>query len=196
MASSPPTDRTVIDEILAGNQRAYATLVDRYKDRALTLATRLVGDRTEGEELVQDAFVRAYRSLERFRGDAAFGTWFYRILYNLCLSAISRKRERPRQFTEHEEEALDSVMADPGELNALERMEEDELQSMITEEVNQLPEKMKSAVLLFYVEGMSYDRIAEVLQVPLGTVKTNLFRGRTLLRTRVLRRVDKEVHAA
>lgn len=196
MASSPTTDRTVIDEILAGNPRAYASLVDRYKDRALTMAARLVGDRGEAEELVQDAFVRAYRSLERFRREAAFGTWYYRILYNLCMSAMSRKRERPRQFTEHEEEALDAVMADPGEPTALERMEEEELQSMISEEVNLLPEKLKSAVLLFYVEGMSYDEMVEVLQVPLGTVKTNLFRGRALLRARVLRRVDKEVHAA
>jgi RNA polymerase sigma-70 factor (ECF subfamily) len=196
MASSPITDRTVIDEILAGNPRAYTSLVDRYKDRALTMATRLVGDRAEAEELVQDAFVRAYRSLERFRGESSFGTWFYRILYNLCMTAISRKRERPRQFTGDEEDALDAAMADPGEQNALERMEEEEMQSMITEEVNLLPEKMKSAVLLFYVEGMSYDQMAEVLQFPLGTVKTNLFRGRTLLRARVLRRVEKEVHAA
>jgi len=196
MASSPTSDRTVIDEILAGNPRAYASLVDRYKDRALTMASRLVGDRAEAEELVQDAFVRAYRSLERFRGEAAFGTWFYRILYNLCMSAIARKRERPRHFTEHEEEALDAVMADPGEPTALERMEEEELQSMIAGEVNLLPEKLKSAVLLFYVEGMSYDEMVEVLQVPLGTVKTNLFRGRALLRARVLRRVAKEVHAA
>jgi len=196
MAPTPTTDRTVIDEILAGNPRAYASLVDRYKDRALTMASRLVGDRAEAEELVQDAFVRAYRSLERFRGESAFGTWFYRILYNLCMSAITRRRERPRQFYEHEEEALDAAMADTGEPTALERMEEEELQSMISEEVNRLPEKLKSAVLLFYVEGMSYDEMAEVLQVPLGTVKTNLFRGRTLLRARVLRRADKEVHAA
>ena len=196
MASSVHNDRRVIDEILAGNQRAYAALVDRYKDRALTMATRLVGDRAEAEELVQDAFVRAYRSLERFRRESAFGTWFYRILYNLCMSAITRKRERPRQFTEHEEEALDTVLADQDEPSALERMEEEELQAMITEEVGCLPEKFKSAVLLFYVEGLSYDEMAEVLQLPLGTVKTNLFRGRNLLRRQVLRRIAKEVHAA
>jgi RNA polymerase sigma-70 factor (ECF subfamily) len=196
MAPPPSNDRRIIDEILAGNQRAYASLVDAYKDRALTLASRLIGDRAEAEELVQDAFVRAYRSLERFRGDAAFGTWFYRILYNLCMSAIARRRERPRQFTENEEDALDRVMADADEPSVLERMEEEELQAMIADEVNGLPEKFRAAVLLFYVEGMSYDQMTEVLQIPLGTVKTNLFRGRTLLRERVLRRVDKEVHAA
>jgi RNA polymerase sigma-70 factor (ECF subfamily) len=196
MAQSPHNDQRVIELIQAGDPRAYAVLVDRYKDRALSFASRLIGDRQEAEELVQDAFIRAYRALDRFRGESTFGTWFYRILHNLCLKRISRHKNKPHHISVDEEDGLDAVLEDKDEPSILERLEEKELQDLISGEIALLPEKFRSAVLLFYVEGMSYEEMAAVLEIPVGTVKTNLFRGRNRLRERVLRREGKEAKVA
>ncbi len=168
-------------------------LVDRHKDRAVTLAVRLVGARDEAEELVQDSFLRAFRSLDTFRGDAKFSTWFYRILYNVCMTRVRRRRPLP---------VLDPC-ADPangaGELadvepGVLEKLESEEVREIILEEMLRLPEVFRAALTLFYVQDLRYDEMTLVLQIPLGTVKTNLSRGRTLLRARVLERMKDEVH--
>src|SRR5512138_224606 len=87
-------DESVLAEIRGGNSRKFAVLVNRHQERALTLAVRIVGNREEAEELVQDSFVRAFRALGDFRGDAKFGTWFTRILYNVCLTRAGRKHDR------------------------------------------------------------------------------------------------------
>jgi RNA polymerase sigma-70 factor (ECF subfamily) len=196
MADPAADDRKTIDEVLAGNSRAYSRIVDRYRDRALTLAVRMVGDRRDAEEIVQDAFVRAFRSLERFRGEAAFGTWYYRILYNVCLSHLGRVKGQPRHLIIDEDIRPDNVPSDPDDLSFMERIEDDELREFVDREIPLLPERYRTAILLFYIEGMSYEDMCTVLQVPLGTVKTYLFRGRILLRERVLRRIGKEVESS
>lgn len=186
-------EQEILREVCAGNTRRYAVLVDYHKDRAMTLALRLVGNREEAEELVQDAFVRAHNKLRDFRGDARFGTWLYRILYNLCLTKISRRKSRPETVDLPDERSLDSIIVDEDDLSALDRMEEDELREIVMNEIGRLPEKYKSALLMFYIEEMSYEEMTEVLQAPLGTVKTNLFRARSLLRERVLARTHDEI---
>jgi RNA polymerase sigma-70 factor (ECF subfamily) len=159
----------------------------------MTLALRLVGDREEAEELVQDAFLRAFRSLDRFRGDAKFSTWFYRILYNLCMTKVTRKRGKPETLDIEDERRLDSILVDEDEMSVHQRLEEEELQSVISGEIDRLPEKYRSAVVLFYVQEMSYEEICSVQNLPLGTVKTNLFRGRNLLRERVIGKLKGEM---
>ncbi len=111
MNALPKTDAEIIDEVRAGNSRSYAFLVDRHKDRALTLALRLVGARHEAEELVQDAFLKAFRNLGRFRGEARFGTWFYRILYNLCMTRLRRRSTAPQMLEIGDETLLDALPA-------------------------------------------------------------------------------------
>ena len=165
--------------------------MDHHKNQAYALAFRLVGEKREAEELVQDAFVRAFRSLDQFRGDAKFSTWLYRIVYNLCMTRVTRRRTRP-DSVDIREEMLDNVFVDE-EAGPDERMENDEYNTMVAEEIQQLPEKFKSAVTLFYLQEMSYEDMMTVLNLPLGTVKTNLFRGRNLLRERVLLRLKGEL---
>lgn len=161
----------------------------------MTLALRIVGVRSEAEELVQDAFLRAFRSLDQFRGDSRFSTWFYRIVYNVCMTRI-RRRPRAGQMQDLNDEALLDVESsfdeDP---SVLERLENEEVLGILHEELGGLPEKFKLALTLFYVQELSYDEMASVLEIPLGTVKTNLSRGRVLLRKKVLARMDMEVHA-
>lgn len=190
------SDRHIIEQIRSGQTRRYAVLIDRHKDRAMTLALRLTGNRQESEELVQDAFLRAYRSLDQFRGDAKFGTWFYRILYNLCLTKVSRRKGRPEQLDVSDERMLDNILVDEEEATIQERMEEDEMQQMIASEIAGMPEKFRTVLTLFYVQEMSYEEITAVLNQPLGTVKTNLFRARNLLRERVLAGMKGEMKVA
>lgn len=189
-------DQEIVDAIRAGNTRRYAALVDRHKDRALTLALRLVGDREEAEELVQDGFLRAYDSLGQFRGDARFSTWFYRILYNLCMTRVTRRRDTPRSLDGPEHELPEKDLLASEEPGALERLEESEMQNLLSAEVASLPENFRIAVTLFYVQELSYEEMAGVTGLPLGTIKTNLFRGRTLLRKNLLARLKDEVRVS
>lgn len=185
------SDNDIIEQIRKGDARKYSLIVDRHKNQAYALAFRLVGEKREAEELVQDGFVRAFRSLDQFRGDAKFSTWLYRIVYNLCMTRVTRRRPRPD--TIHiDEEMLDNVLVDE-EAGADVQMENDEYNRMVAEEIQQLPEKFKSAVTLFYLQEMCYEEMTTVLNLPLGTVKTNLFRGRNLLRERVLLRLKGEL---
>lgn len=195
--SKPPqqlalTDQQLIERINAGDARKYALLVDRHKDRAFTLALRTVGDRHDAEEIVQDAFVRAYRSLGSFRGDAKFSTWLYRIVYNLCMTRVSRRRPKGEQL-DIDEQKYDVLTADESVSSVHEQMETREFRGILVEEVNSLPEKYRVVLTLFYLEEQSYDEIVEVMNLPLGTVKTNLFRGRNLLRERMLTRMKGEM---
>lgn len=159
----------------------------------MTLALRLTGSREEAEELLQDAFLRAFKNLDRFRGDAKFATWFYRILYNLCLTKISRRKGKPEVVTMENDRRLDSLFVDEDELTIHQKLEREEFQEMISREIDALPEKYKSAVVFFYVQEMSYEEICAVQSLPLGTVKTNLFRGRNLLRERVMKKLKGEM---
>ncbi len=189
-------ERDIIEQVRAGNTRQYALLVDRHKDQAFTLAVRLTGDSEEAEELVQDAFLRAFKNLDQFRGDAKFGTWFYRILYNLCMTKVTRRRGKPEQLDVTDEKALDNLLVDEDEPSIHERLEDEELQQMIAGEIARLPEKFRSVITLFYVQEMSYEEIVSTLGSPIGTVKTNLFRARALLKERILGRMKGEMKVA
>jgi RNA polymerase sigma-70 factor (ECF subfamily) len=186
-------DQTLIDGIRKGETRRFAALVDRHKDRSLTLALRLVGNRAEAEELVQDAFLRAYRSLDQFRGDARFSTWFYRILYNLCMTRVTRRKPAPEPLDGLDERLVD---AQPGEAGALERLEEAEVHAMLADGIQELPERYRTVVTLFYVQEMSLEEVAEVLSLPAGTVKTHLFRARAQLKRSLTKRMKNEVRVA
>jgi RNA polymerase sigma-70 factor (ECF subfamily) len=185
-------DREIIDAVRAGDNRRFGALVDRHRDRAMTLAFRMVGEKSEAEELVQDSFLRAFRSLGTFRGDAKFSTWFYRILYNVCMTRVRRRSVPPVQFDGADPSHDGTVWADPAP-DMLERMESDEVQEILLEEILRLPEAFRAALTLFYVQELKYEEMTHVLQIPVGTVKTHLSRGRRLLRERVLERMKDEV---
>jgi RNA polymerase sigma-70 factor, ECF subfamily len=190
------SDQDIICKVRAGNSREYALLVDRHRNQALTLAARLTGNKEEAEELVQDAFVKAFRGLDSFRGDAKFSTWFYRILYNLCMTKVTRRRGKPQHVNVDDENILDNMLIDDDEPSIHEHLEDVELQEIISREIEGLPEKFRSVITLFYVQEMSYEEMVAVLDSPIGTVKTNLFRARNLLKVRVLSRMKGEIQVA
>lgn len=196
MNGVPKTDAEIIEDVRGGNPRAFALLVDRHKDRALTLALRFMGDHREAEEILQDAFLKAFRNLGQFRGESQFGTWFYRILYNLCMTRLRRRMSAPQMLDINDEAVLDSLPAEEDDMTFEERFESSDLLRFLSMEVDALPAQYKSAVTLYYVQEMSYEEIAAVMDIPLGTVKTCLFRGRNLLRKRISTRLKKEVKVA
>jgi RNA polymerase sigma-70 factor (ECF subfamily) len=186
------SDNDIIAMIRGGDARLFGELVDRHKDRAMTLAVRMADNREEAEELVQDAFVRAYRSLDSFRGEAKFSTWFYRILFNLCVTRVSRRplRETLTDATDDGHPGSE-VMQDEGP-SALEQLEDRETAAILHDELGRIPSPYRVALTLFYVQEMSHEEMATVLQMPIGTIKTHLSRGRVALRRRVLRRMKSE----
>jgi RNA polymerase sigma-70 factor, ECF subfamily len=188
-------DHDIIARILAGEPRHYGVLVERYKDRAFALSCRLVGNREEAEEVLQDAFVKAYRSLADFRGDSRFGTWFYRIVYNVCMTRVSRRQPGAASLDDPEMNSGESAIASEGP-DPLESIAEGERYEILDAEMQKLPEKFRAVLVLFYVQGQKYEEIAAILGIPLSTVKTHLFRARALLRIRVLDRFNDEMRAA
>jgi RNA polymerase sigma-70 factor, ECF subfamily len=181
----------IIQEVLAGNSRLFALLVDRHKDKAFTLALRIIGNVEEAEEIVQDAFVRAYKGLVSFRGDARFGTWLFRIVYNLSLSRVARRKEQVISFDDgqsYEHEGDDDV-----EMGVADMIDQQEMQELVKAEVLKMPAQYRAILTMFYLEEMTYEEMSSVIDKPLGTVKVQLFRGRNLLRRRVLSRVGKEM---
>jgi len=188
-------DHTIIARILAGDTHRFSVLVERYKDRAFALACRLVGNREEAEEVLQDAFVKAFRSLADFRGGSRFGTWFYRIVYNACMTRVSRRHDSVPSLDDPAMVGGECAVAsnDP---DALERLAEDEQHEILDAEMQKLPEKFRTVLALFYVQGQRYEEISLILNLPMSTVKTHLFRARALLRNRVLDRYNDETRAA
>jgi RNA polymerase sigma-70 factor (ECF subfamily) len=165
-----PDDR-LLRKAQRGDERAFAALVEPEQHRLFTLAVRELGSEADAEDAVQDALVRTWRALPRFRGDASFSTWFYRI----CLNAIHDVRaRRARGGGLPFDESFDPP-------DARDRIGESELSHDLQQALRALDETYRTAVLLYDVLGRSYAEIAAVLEIPEGTVKSRIFRGRTEL---------------
>lgn len=187
-----PTDNEIIRQVLEGQERRYALLVDRHKDRAMTLALRILANREEAEEAVQDAFVRAFRSLGRFRGDSEFSTWFYRILHNVAISTL-RRRGKLTHVPYDDDAGIDLEEPPEDDGGLLSGVEQRQMMALVEEALEALPDRYRIVVSFFYIQDMKYDEIAAVLNLPMGTVKTLLFRGRESLRRAIAARLQHEV---
>ena len=182
------TDASIVKSILAGDRSAYAELVDRHKDRAMTLAFRLLRNREDAEEAIQDAFVRAFKALPRFEWKSSFSTWLYRIVYNVCVTRLGRKGEALVQSLE---EGIDETLDVPSETLPPDlEYESAEFVKIVEQEIESLPLLYGSVCTLFFLSELSYDQIVEVTGLPLGTVKVRLFRGRQILRDAVAKRLN------
>ncbi len=157
-----------------GDTAAFDQLVGAYQDRIYQVVYRITGNPEDAWDAAQDAFLKAFRSLPAFRGDAAFGTWLHRIAINAALDIV---RRRPAQT----HDALETVAALPAESGDRE-VERRELQRRIHRAIAGLPADQRAAVVLRDVQGLSYGEIAAVLKVPLGTVRSRLSRARESLR--------------
>ncbi len=167
------TDEQIVDAVLAGDTDAFAVLVSRYTARYARFAVRMLGNREDGEEALQDAFVRAYRSLDKRDRNSSFGPWFHSILLNQCRTTATRRANRLRLVV-HDEVALERAVADqaavPGEGSEIETA------------IGKLDPSQREVFLMKYVEDMSYDEIAEVTGVGVSALKMRVKRAADRLR--------------
>jgi len=182
-------DTLIIERVRRGEIRAYAELIDRHKDRAMTVALRMLKNREDAEEAVQDAFVRAFRGLQSFEGRSSFSTWLYRIVFNVCSTALDKRLDERLSNTGVPEDQSEEPPAPEGGPDV--QVEKREFEEIVQEEVDRLPPLYAGILSLFLIEDMSYDGIADVTGLPLGTVKIRLFRARALLRNAIVRRLGE-----
>ncbi len=174
-------DRQLVARAQAGDKRAFELLVEKYQRKLARLLSRFIRDPAEVEDVTQEAFIKAYRALPAFRGDSAFYTWLYRIGINTAKNYLMAMGRRAPTSTEVEAEEAEGF--EEGEqLRDINTPESVLLTNEIAQTVNatieQLPEELRTAIQLREIEGMSYEDIAKVMDCPIGTVRSRIFRAR------------------
>ena len=174
------SDQQLVERVQAGDKAAFDVLVRKYQHRVLKLVGRFVSDAAEAEDVAQEAFLKAYRALASFRGDSAFYTWLYRIAINTAKNALVSNRRRPVDF--------DLDLQDPEQYDRHARLKEgdtpegvlltEEIRTVVERAMEQLPEDLRTAIVLRELEGLSYEEIAEAMDCPVGTVRSRIFRAR------------------
>ena len=176
-------EKTVIHAVKAGDTEAYGQIVRAYEKQIYNLCLRMVSDPVDAEDLAQEAFVKAWQGLEFYKFEAAFSTWLYRLTTNLCIDFLRKKKRRPSVSMTVEEDGETSEMEFPDRaLSPEEEILRRERQRMLSEAMETLDEEGRAIITLRVVDELSYEQIARVLDVKVGTVKSRLARARERLR--------------
>lgn len=184
-------DSRLIEEALKGNDRAYKRLMAKYHDAIHNFISRMVHDREQVDDLTQEAFIKAFSSLKNFNEEFAFSTWLYKIATNNCIDHIRKKKlqmysiDKPIESRDSDftfELPDDSSEADQGLIT-------DQRAAMLRATISELPEKYRRVIHLRHVEEKSYEEIADLLDLPIGTVKAHIFRARELLYKQLRHRI-------
>ena len=177
-------DAQLVQASQHGNQDAFALLVQRHQRRVFNMNFRLLHDVEEASETTQEAFLAAWRGLPAFRGEAQFSSWLYRIAYNCCLRVLEEhKREQTLQEAIQMEQTFSQRS---NEQQAMENIEQQERQLLVREQLEHLPPKYRMVLILRHLQDRTYEEMADILTMPVGTIKTHLFRARNLLKKRLL----------
>ena len=182
------SDLSLVQQVRAGDPRGFQTLVERYQRKVYTLAAGMLKDKYEAQDVAQEAFVRAFKSLDLFKGDSSFYTWLYRLTSNLCIDVIRRRKAHGGPLQELDDSIhgqLDPASAGlmarslgSQNVNPQQAALRQELAGKIHQALEQLPEKHRAILLMREVDGMSYEELAEALEIPKGTVMSRLFHAR------------------
>lgn len=174
------TDQQLVERTLSGNQAAFNLLVLRYQHKVAGLISRFVKDPYEVEDVTQEAFIKAYRALQLFRGDSAFYTWLYRIAVNSAKNHLVSRGRRPpsTDFDLDDAELVEdtSALRDIDSPEAL--LQKADLEELINQAIDELPEDLRTAFTLREFSGLSYEDITEIMDCPVGTVRSRIFRAR------------------
>lgn len=193
MALSDGDDK-LVKRAKKGDSRAFDLLVLKYQGRVAQLVSRYVNNAAEVEDVTQEAFIKAYRALPKFRGDSAFYTWLYRIAANAAKNHLVALSRRPTTDLALDDSESYEV---PGRLKDNESPDEvimgQQLEAVISQAIDALPLELKAALTLREFEGLSYDEIAEVLECPIGTVRSRIFRAREAIDQKVASQMQGEL---
>ncbi|MGC8667435.1 MAG: sigma-70 family RNA polymerase sigma factor [Chthonomonadales bacterium] len=178
-------DLRLVERCKRGDREAFDALMRRHERKVYNFAYRLSGNYDEANDIAAEAFVRVYTRIQSFRGESAFLTWLFRIVTNVFLDARKRRRSRPAESLEQLIEADDRGLARHAEeasVNPQVELERSERDAMLQKAIATLPEYQRAMILLYHVEGMSYEQIAATMDLPIGTVKSRLNRARLALK--------------
>ncbi len=171
------TDGYLVEEVLAGNTKAYAVLVNRYKDMVFTLAVGLLHNRQEAEEVAQDTFLKTFKALSGFQNKSKFSTWIYRIVYNECISRLRRKKNNLISV----EELSYGELSDNFEEMEPEWIQKEERKRQLYEAISRLKEDERTILMLYYFENCRVDEISDITSLSNENIKSRLFRARKKL---------------
>ncbi len=177
-------DQTIVERVLKGDTQSYSVLVDRYQDRIYSAVVNYVANREDAIDITQEVFVKAYSKLNTFNAGSAFYTWIYRIAVNAAIDFIRKRKSRQTdsldddKYTQTGFEPVSKDMSTDPERVVV----RGEQVHMLRKAISQLSDKLRSALVLHDVEGLSQDEVAQILKVPVGTVKSRVSRARTELK--------------
>jgi len=187
------TDQQLVELVQRGDTKAYDLLVLKYQQRIVSLVSRFVRNPADALDVTQDAFIKAYRALPKFRGESAFYTWLYRIAVNTAKNYLVSQSRRPAD-SELDVEDIErfegeSALKDYSTPENL--LLRDEIQATVFKAIDELPEDLRVAITLREVEGMSYEDIAAAMECPIGTVRSRIFRAREAIDKELKPLLDK-----
>jgi RNA polymerase sigma-70 factor (ECF subfamily) len=186
-------DQELVLRVQQGDKRAFELLVVKYHRKIVRLLSRMIRDQSEIEDVAQEAFIKAYRALPAFRGESAFYTWLYRIAINTAKNHLAAFGRRPTLSTEYEDEdgeRLDSATQVPDLHTPESELMNRQIVTTVNEAVDALPEELRTAITLREMDGLSYEDIAAVMNCPIGTVRSRIFRAREAIAARLRPLID------
>ncbi len=185
--SNQASDQKLVERVQKGDNGAFDLLVLKYQHKIVNLVMRYVRDPELAQDITQEAFIKAYRALPRFRGDSAFYTWMYRIAVNTAKNHLAAQRRRPMD--------IELDLQDPEQYELHAKLKEtdtpegltlsNELLEIVERAIAALPEDLQTAIILRELEGMSYEEIAQTMECPVGTVRSRIFRARDAISNKV-----------
>lgn len=182
-------DLSLVQETLEGNQLSFQLLVERYQDRLFSLARHYTRNAVEVEDIVQEAFLKAFRKLSTFQQQSSFSTWLYRIAVNTALDFLKRCGRSPVRAVEDPEGGSDGAEPRPQPVNAPDaRLQREEVAQITHDVLAELPEIFRTVLVLREFEGLAYQEMADILGISIGTVESRLFRARARFKEALLRR--------
>lgn len=187
-----PTDQQLVVRVQKGDKRAFDLLVLKYQYKVHAIVARFIRDSDEVRDVVQEAFIKAYRALPKFRGDSQFYTWLYRIAVNTAKNyLVARSRRPPSSDVDLDDAEYYSGSEQLKDTGTPEnQLFRDQLEEVINQAIIELPEDLRTAVTLREYEGLSYEDIASVMNCPVGTIRSRIFRGRESIDVRVLELIE------
>ena len=178
--SEAQVDQLLVERVQKGDKRAFDLLINKYQHRIVSLVARYVSDPAEALDVAQEAFIKAYRAIDRFRGDSAFYTWLYRIAINTAKNWLVARNRRPPasdiDAADAEQYDIESRLKEQG--TPENEMMREEIKRTVFDTIAELPDDLRTAIMLREMEGMSYEDIAITMDCPIGTVRSRIFRAR------------------